>query len=61
MNGHCGITGSTYRPVERSTYVKRMEPESDPFGAARWLLICLLTELFISLGVIVGAAMGVKL
>jgi len=20
MNGHCGITGSTYRPVEQSTY-----------------------------------------
>jgi hypothetical protein len=62
MNGHCGITGSTYRPVERATYVRRMEPEPiDPLAAARGIFACILVSAFIFAGAVVGAVMGVKL
>lgn len=61
MNSHCGITGSTYRPVERETYVRRMEPDSDPFAAARGVFSCLIYGMALALGVLVGVWMGVKL
>lgn len=61
MNGHCGITGSTYRPVERATYVRRMEVDSDPLAAARGIFACILVGAFVVAGAVVGAVMGVKL
>ena len=61
MNGHCGITGSTYRPVERETYVRRMETNSDPLAAARSVFACILVGAFIFAGAVIGAVMGVRL
>ena len=63
MNGHCGITGSTYRPVEAGYPLLLVDtPErGDRLGAARALVLCLMAEVAIVLGILAGWAMGVKL
>jgi hypothetical protein len=59
MNGHCGITGSTYRPIERATYVRRMEAEPiDPLAAARWLVLSITFNFAVVLGIVAGIAFG---